>query len=57
MDASRTIKKVSVLQSPTLPEYPWEPRRIYGVAATLCVFLMLAGIVKLLEGIILDHVD
>jgi capsular polysaccharide transport system permease protein len=57
MDASRTIKKVSVLQVPLLPEYPLEPRRIYGMAASLCIFLMMAGSVKLLEGIILDHVD
>jgi capsular polysaccharide transport system permease protein len=57
MDASRTIKKVSVLQAPILPEYPLEPRRIYGIAATLCIFLIIAGIVKLLEAIILDHVD
>jgi len=57
MDASRTIKKVSVLQTPILPEYPLEPRRIYGIAATLCIFLIVAGIVKLLESIVLDHVD
>ena len=57
MDASRTIKKVSVLQSPVFPEYPLEPRRIYGIAATLCIFLIIAGIVKLLESIVLDHVD
>jgi capsular polysaccharide transport system permease protein len=57
MDASRTIKKVSVLQNPILPEYPLEPRRIYGIAASLCIFLMIAGIVKLLESIVLDHVD
>ena len=57
MDASRTIKLVSVLQSPLLPEYPLEPRRIYGIVATLCIFLMIAGIVKLLEAIVLDHVD
>ena len=57
MDASRTIKKVSVLQTPILPEYPLEPRRIYGIVATLCIFLIIAGIVKLLESIVLDHVD
>jgi len=57
MDASRTIKKVSVLQTPILPEYPLEPRRMYGIAATLCIFLIVAGIVKLLESIVLDHVD
>ncbi|MDR0239636.1 MAG: chain-length determining protein [Deltaproteobacteria bacterium] len=57
MDASRTIKLVSVLQAPILPEYPLEPRRIYGIATTLCIFLLIIGIVKLLEAVVLDHVD
>jgi len=57
MDASRTIKKVSVLQTPVLPEYPLEPRRLYGLVATLCIVLVIAGTVKLLEAIVLDHVD
>jgi len=51
------LDKVSVLQAPTLPEYPMEPRRIYNTLVTLLFALMLAGILKLLEGIILDHVD
>lgn len=57
MDASRTLKKVSVLQAPTLPEYPKEPGRIYNTVVTLLFAAMLAGIVKLLESIVLDHVD
>jgi len=57
MDATRTLKKVSVLQAPTLPEYPMEPGRIYNTVVTLLLAGMLAGIVKLLEGIVRDHVD
>ena len=57
MDATRMLKKVSVLQSPTLPEFPMEPERIYDVIVTLLLAAMLAGIVKLLESIIRDHVD
>lgn len=57
MDAARAIKHVSVLQKPMLPEYPWEPRRIYGVATTLCVTALIAGILRLLQSVILDHVD
>lgn len=57
IDATRMLDKVSVLQTPTLPEYPMEPRRIYNTLVTLLFALMLAGILKLLEGIILDHVD
>ncbi len=57
MEASRIIKQVSVLQNPQLPEYPLEPRRIYNAFATLLVGLLLLGMLKLLESIILDHVD
>jgi capsular polysaccharide transport system permease protein len=57
MDATRMLEKVSVLQAPTLPEYPMEPRRIYNTAITLLFAAMFAGILKLLESIVLDHVD
>lgn len=57
MDASRTIKQVSILQMPVMPEYSMEPRRLYGVVATLCITLLFVGIVTLLKAIVLDHVD
>lgn len=57
MEATRTLKKVSVLQAPSVPEYPMQPRRIYNTIVTLLLAAMLAGIVKLLEGIVRDHVD
>ena len=57
MDAARTLKQVSVLQKPVLPEYAWEPRRIYGVVATGCITLLVIGIINLLKAVILDHVD
>ena len=57
MDAARTLKQVSVLQKPVLPEYAWEPRRIYGVVATVCITLLVIGIINLLKAVILDHVD
>lgn len=57
IDATRMLEKVSVLQAPTLPQYPIEPRRIYNTFVTLLLALMLAGILKLLESIIMDHVD
>ena len=57
IDATRMLEKVSVLQTPTLPEYPLEPRRIYNAIATLLIAFMLTGILKLMEAIILDHVD
>lgn len=57
MEATRTIKKVSVLQAPSLPEYPMEPRRVYNIVLTLLVGLLIAGTLKLLEDIVLDHID
>jgi capsular polysaccharide transport system permease protein len=57
MDATRMLEKVSVLQAPTLPEYPMEPERVYNIVVTLLFAVLLAGILKLLESIVLDHVD
>jgi capsular polysaccharide transport system permease protein len=57
IDAARMLEKVSVLQAPTLPEYPMEPRRIYSTILTLLAALALGGLLKLFESIVLDHVD
>lgn len=57
IDATRMLEKVSLLQAPTLAEYPMQPRRTYNSVVTLLFALMLAGILKLLESIVLDHVD
>jgi capsular polysaccharide transport system permease protein len=57
MDATRMLEKVSVLQAPTLPEYPMEPRRIYNSLVTLLFAVIVAGILKLLESIVRDHTD
>lgn len=57
IDAARAIKRVSVLQSPTEPEYAWEPRRIWGVTVTLILGLLILGMVNLLRSVVLDHVD
>ena len=57
LEAIRMLKKVSVLQSPTLPQYPLEPRRIYNITVFILAALVIAGIIKLLTAIIRDHVD
>lgn len=57
VEATRTLKKVSVLQSPTLPEYPVRPRRIYNAVVFILIALLLAGITQLLAAIIRDHKD
>lgn len=57
VDAVRTLKMVSVLQSPSQPQYPLEPRRIYNTIVFTLVTIMLAGIVSLLTVIIREHRD
>lgn len=56
-DSLRLLEKVSVLQSPTMPEYSTQPRRLYNVILTLLITFMLAGMLKLIESIVLDHVE
>ena len=57
LEAIRTLKKVSVLQSPTRPQYPLEPRRIYNITVFAISVFVLAGIIQMLIAIIRDHRD
>jgi capsular polysaccharide transport system permease protein len=57
VEATRTLKKMSVLQSPHLPEYPLQPRRIYNVIVFVLLAFLLAGVLKLLMAAIRDHQD
>jgi capsular polysaccharide transport system permease protein len=55
VESTRKLKKVSVLQSPTDPQYPLEPRRIYNTIIFVLITLLLAGITHLIAAIIRDH--
>lgn len=55
--ATRTLKKVSVLQTPSLPEYPLQPRRLYNTFVFALSAFLLAGVLKLLVAVIKDHRD
>ncbi|HJU70330.1 MAG TPA: chain-length determining protein [Paucimonas sp.] len=57
VEATRLLKKVSILQAPTLPQYPEEPRRIYNIIVFILVAMLIAGILHLLAAIIRDHKD
>lgn len=57
IETLRTLKSVSVLQSPTKPQYPLEPRRLYNIIVFILVALLIAGILHLLAAIIQDHKD
>lgn len=57
VDAARTLKKVQVLQSPNLPEYPLQPRRLYNTVVYALAAMLLAGVLQLLLAIVRDHQD
>ncbi|WP_206434391.1 chain-length determining protein [Iodobacter ciconiae] len=57
IEATRMIKKVSVIQAPSLPEYPLEPRRYYNTLVFMLVIMLIAGVTQLLAAIIRDHKD
>jgi capsular polysaccharide transport system permease protein len=57
IEATRTLKKVSILQRPFEPQYPIEPRRIYNIVVFILLALMIAGTLHLLAAIIRDHKD
>lgn len=57
VEAVRKLKKVSVLQSPTLAEYPLEPARAYNLLVFALAVLALSGIGHLLAAIVRDHQD
>ena len=57
IEAALTMRKVFVLQSPTMPQYPLEPRRIYNIAVFIIIMFLIAGVVHLIAAIIRDHQD
>lgn len=57
IEATRTLKKVSVIQAPDLPEYALEPRRFYNTLVFMLVAFLLAGVMHLLAAIVRDHKD
>jgi capsular polysaccharide transport system permease protein len=57
VEAARSLKQVSILQSPTLPEYPTEPRRLYNLTVFALMALLAGLIAHLLTAIVRDHRD
>lgn len=57
VEATRTLKKMSLLQAPSLPEYPLQPNRFYNLLVFAIVALLLAGVAHLLMAIVKDHTD
>lgn len=57
IEAVRNIKKVSILQTPSMPQYPWEPRRLYNIVVFVLGVMIMASIIHLIAAIIRDHKD
>jgi len=57
IEATRILKKVSIIQYPTSPQYPLQPRRIYNTVVFILAVLLIAGILHLVTAIIRDHRD
>lgn len=57
IESVRKLKQVSVLQSPTLPEYSVSPRRFYNALVFAVMALFLGLIVQMLSMIVKDHRD
>ncbi|MFU8814643.1 MAG: chain-length determining protein, partial [Pseudomonadales bacterium] len=57
VEAARSLKQVSILQSPTVPEYATEPRRLYNLTVFALMALLAGLIAHLLTAIVRDHRD
>lgn len=55
IDASKKLKNVVIIASPTLPEEAEYPRRLYNLATILVVLLAVYGIVRLVSATIKEH--
>ena len=57
IEAARKLKQVSVLQSPTIPEYSVEPRRLYNTVVFAIIACLAGLIIQMLVLIVQDHKD
>ncbi|WP_084208344.1 chain-length determining protein [Cobetia marina] len=57
LEAARKLKQVSILQSPLLPEYSTEPRRVYNITVFALITIFLSFIASMLLLIIKEHRD
>ncbi len=57
IEAARKLKQVSILQTPTYPEYAIKPDRVYNSVVFAVIALFLALIFQMLILIIEDHRD
>lgn len=57
VEAARKLKQISILQQPTIPEYPIEPRRVRAIMIFIFFALSIAALLHLVLLVIRDHRD
>lgn len=57
VESTRAVKKMSIVQAPSMPEYSQEPRRLHQTILYAIVAMLVAGVVYLLMAIVRDHRD
>ena len=57
VEAARKLKQVSILQSPSMPDYPVDPNRIYMISLSIIFIVLIAIILSLMLVVIKDHKD
>ncbi|MDS1309449.1 chain-length determining protein [Marinobacter xiaoshiensis] len=57
VEAARKLKQVSVLEFPTLPEYPIKPDRTYNIIVFGIFAILFAAIMQMVMAVIRDHSD
>ncbi|WP_341582323.1 chain-length determining protein [Marinobacter metalliresistant] len=57
VEASRKLKQISVLEYPTLPEFPTRPERLYNITVFAIMVLLIAAIFHLIASVVRDHRD
>lgn len=57
VEAARKLKQVSILEYPTLAEFPTEPRRLYNLTVFTILALLFTAILQLLISVVRDHRD
>ena len=54
-DANRRQLYLEVVEQPSQPDMPYRPKRLYNIAATFIIGLMVYGILSLLIASIREH--
>ena len=57
VESTRAVKKMSIVQAPSLPEHSEEPRRFHEAVLYAIMALLFAGVAHLLIAIVRDHRD